>query len=61
MVAGDIDIETSRGDISLRRLMGNYVTVSALDRDAPAEPCPGSVSIGAIYADTLSMNAGKCT
>lgn len=57
LVAGDMDLDTSGGNVEVTRLMGNYVRVSAQDRDAAASTS-GAVSIGAIYADTLHVSSG---
>ncbi|BDA50517.1 hypothetical protein COCOBI_16-1930 [Coccomyxa sp. Obi] len=57
LVAGDMDLDTSGGNVEARRLMGNYVRVSAESRDAPSSTS-GAVSVGAVYADTLHLSSG---
>ncbi len=57
-MAGDMDLDTSGGNVEARRVMGNYVRVSAESRDAPSSTS-GAVSVGAVYADTLHLSSGE--
>ena len=58
LVADDMDLYTSGGNVEARRVMGNFVRVATQASDDPSDPS-GAVSVGAIYADRLYLNSGK--